>query len=128
NTLMDQTIETINQPRTPDNRISGFKGAFNCMSGKDRTGWMDAVAKTFAIMAASNNGFYPSHAEFMEKPQRRQEFATILEKVLLEAGNLEITEYNTGAKGYKVEEEARLFGMSLETFMLAQGLSSTTGD
>ncbi len=126
NSLMDQTIETINQTREPINRISGFKGAFNCMSGKDRTGWMDAVAKTFAIMAASRNGYYVTHQQFIKKPELRQKFAEILEKVLLEAGNLEITELNTGAKGYKVKSEARLFGMSAEAFLQAQGLSATT--
>lgn len=123
---MDQGIEYINENKLPVNRISGFKCAFNCMSGKDRTGLMDAVAKSFAIMAVSNSGKYPSHQDLQNNDALRKKFRETLETVLLESGNLEITEINSGARGYKVKEEARLLGMSLEIFLQVQGLSSTT--
>ena len=124
--LMDQTIQSINKNNPDRKQISGFKCAFNCMSGKDRTGIMDAVAKAFAIMASFNNGIYPSHRELKTDPALRKLFGKILVKVLLEGGSLEITEINTGAKGYKVGKEARLLGMPLEQFLQVQGLSATT--
>lgn len=96
------------------------------MSGKDRTGFLDAVAKTFALMAEANQGGYPSHKALMEDKMVREQFITILKTVLLESGGLEITEINTGAKGYKVGKEARILGMDPADFLDVQGLSSTT--
>lgn len=124
--LMDQAIEKINQDLPPNEKLNGYKGAVNCMSGKDRTGFLDAVAKAFAFMAEENGGRYPTHAELMQ-PQNQKKFAEVLVSFLLKGGGLEIAEINTGAKGYKVNEEARLFGIPAETFLQIQGLSSTTG-
>ncbi len=88
------------------------------MSGKDRTGFMDGIAKTFAIMAEANEGKYPTHKELQSNDRIRQQFTSILRIVLLKSGNLEITEMNTNAKGYKVRKEA-LLGMDIENVFRA---------
>lgn len=124
--VMDQAVELINQGEENTKKISGFKCAFNCMSGKDRTGFMDMVAKTFAIMAEIN-GYYPSHSEMMEKGGEKQmQFIEIFKTMISKSGNLEITEMNTGAKGLKLGKEAHLFGLPMEVFLTMQGLSATT--
>ncbi len=124
--LIDQEYKKVNknQANVP---LQGFKAAFNCMSGKDRTGLMDCVAKTFAVMA-DLNGAYPDHDQFKGKEGEatRKQFTAIFVPMLLESGSLEVTRTNTGAMGYKVNEEARLFGMDLDKFLQAQGLAVTT--
>jgi len=124
--LMDRTIDGINENKPQQERIAGSKCAFNCMSGKDRTGIMDAVAKTMAVMAVENQGRYPTHEEFKNETVRKS-FAEIFVKVALTSGSLDITGINTGAIGYKVGKEARLFGMSIEEFLNMVGLAPTTG-
>lgn len=104
---------------------AGVHTSFNCMSGKDRTGIMDAVVKSFVAYANTHEGHYPTHEELKTK-KVQDELREILIPFLLESGNLEITELNTGAKGYKVESEARLLGMPLDVFLNVQGLSGTT--
>lgn len=103
----------------------GIHVAFNCMSGKDRSGIMDAMGKAFASYAKSHKGHYPTHEE-LKTQKVQKELSDILIPLLLESGNLEITEINTGAMGYKVESEAKLLGMPLEVFLNVQGLSATT--
>lgn len=123
--MMDQITPSLNEGKAPTEKTSGFKGAFNCMSGKDRTGFMDAVAKTFALIIETGNS-YPSHQALMENQELRGQFTTILKTMLLESGNLDITEINTDARGLKIKKEAGLFGMDIEDFLDVQGLSSTT--
>ncbi len=121
--IMDQKHRELSKKH--ETSVVGFKGAFNCMSGKDRTGVMDCVAKTFAVMADLNLGQFPTHKE-LEDGEKRAEFTRIFIPMLLESGSLEVTKTNTGAMGYKVKEEARIFGMDLDKFLQAQGLSVTT--
>jgi phosphatidylinositol-4,5-bisphosphate 4-phosphatase len=106
-----------------------ISGAFNCASGKDRTGMMDGILKTFALMT-DKRGKCPTHQEFTAEGESgdllRKEFTDILVSLLLESGVLEITYLNTGAKGLKVSEEARLFNLPLEDFLQMQGLSTTS--
>lgn len=123
--VMDQTIDSINKGKKPKEQLSGFKCAFNCMSGKDRTGFMDVVAKSFAIMAEVN-GKYPLHQELLKNAKLRDQLVRILQTVILEKGNLEITEINTDIKGFKLGNEARILGLPIETFLTARGLSATT--
>lgn len=104
---------------------SGYKCAFNCKSGKDRTGFMDAIAKTFAIMAVGN-GHYPTHDELQNSVAIRDQFKEILLTILLESGNLEITEMNSGARGYKISKHALVGGLSEEHFLHLLGLSKFT--
>ena len=44
--------------------------AFNCMSGKDRTGIMDAIAKTYSLMRDENGGRVPTHDDLKKDPHR----------------------------------------------------------
>jgi len=110
--LLNYTIEQIS--------------AFNCMSGKDRTNILDSMVKAFAIMATRNKGKYHTMEELKTNPQLNKQFKEVFVKLLLEGGGLEITELNTGAKGYKVGPEIRIFGMSLNEYLKAKGLSATT--
>ena len=143
---MDQIAKLISEKKKEENSTSnkeesvgsatpGFKCAFNCMSGKDRTGFLDSVAKTFAILAQQNDGYYPTHKELVESKKQDNEnseegiydkFIKTLRSVVLNSGNLEITELNTGAMGLKVGKEARLAKMDKDLFLMIQGLSSTT--
>lgn len=120
--LMDQIAQEHN--KTAKDKISGFSGAFNCKSGKDRTGIMDGVAEAFAVMAnlreGPDKGRYYSHEEF-NKPEVRQLFLDTLLPILAKHG-IKITELNTDVEGYKVGEEARLFGMKVEDFLNLQRL------
>jgi phosphatidylinositol-4,5-bisphosphate 4-phosphatase len=108
----------------------GTEGAFNCMSGKDRTGVMDAVARTFAVMRQLN-GKFPIHAELTYaeltyNEEIKKQFREIFSQMLQEYGGLEVTEINTGAMGFKVGGEANLYGLEKEIFKAIQGLSKTT--
>lgn len=104
----------------------GFKSAFNCMSGKDRTGVMDCIAKTYALMASMNGGKYPTREELKNDAKVRQQFQEIVVPLLLESGSIEITKLNTGAIGYKVTKHALVGGISEEHFLDIIGLSKTT--
>lgn len=128
---MDVMVKRINLDKPSSTKCeSGYKCAFNCKSGKDRTGFMDCVAKTNAIMAKQNGGQYIPHAAFLgdgdKAKANRKQFIDILVPLLLKSGSLEVTKTNTGVIGYKIQEEARLFGMSLQELLEAQGLSVLT--
>lgn len=103
----------------------GFAAAFNCMSGKDRSGLMDAMAKAMTTMQ-EEDGKIPTHTELVENKEFRDRFKELLIKYLLEGGGLEITEINTDASGYKVGPEAMIYDMLPEIFQDIQGMSSTT--
>lgn len=108
--------------KNTENKSSGTQCAYNCMSGKDRTGVMDCVAKTYALMANLNEEF-PSHDDLTSKRELKEQFIALYAKFLEESGNLEVTGVNTGVIGLKISEEARL-GMSKEEFERITGLSS----
>lgn len=103
---------------------AGYSSAINCYSGKDRTGVMDAVAKTFALMNEIN-GNYPSHDQLKHSVAIRKQFGQILLHMLESSGGLEITLLNTGAMGYKITETANIAGFPLEKMLDLQGLSVT---
>jgi len=102
-----------------------FAAAINCMSGKDRTGVMDAMAKALTTMQEIH-GEIPRHTDLVNNKALQDEFKDYLVKYLLEGGGLEITEINTDAKGYKVQIEAMIYGMLPEIFQQVQGQSETT--
>lgn len=103
----------------------GTECAMNCMSGKDRTGIMDAVARTFAVMNEVN-GKFPDHNQLTDNEKIKTQFREIFSQMLSEYGGMEVTEINTGAMGYKVGGEANLCGLEKEIFMTIQGMSKTT--
>lgn len=100
------------------------KCAINCMSGKDRTGIMEGVAKTLAIMYDINQTI-PTHEDLLHDAGVRAQFVRILKPMLLEMGGFEVVGYNTDVRGYKVGKEAML-GMSDKDFMKVLGLSKTS--
>jgi phosphatidylinositol-4,5-bisphosphate 4-phosphatase len=81
---------------------------FNCKSGKDRTGLMDAESKYLAYqmeqksdkyMKGDRRGpknFVPQHT--LQTPQEQEDF----QKMVFESGSLEMQQYNTGGQGYKI--------------------------
>ncbi|WP_068468734.1 inositol phosphate phosphatase SopB [Candidatus Protochlamydia phocaeensis] len=122
--LMDRIVKKEKGKGT-DLEKMGFKSAFNCMSGKDRTGVMDCIAKTYATMA-DINGTFPTTEELRDNQQIRAQFQKIVVPLLLQSGSLEITYTNTGAIGYKVTKHALIGGMSPDHFLDIIGLSKTT--
>lgn len=125
--LMDRT--------TPADRLGhatslpSFRNAFNCMSGKDRTGIMGAVVRTFIILSERRGGKIPTHEELKHDKSLRLDFVKTFIQVAKEYGGLEITKDN-GAIGYKVRKEAKLYQEAWkylgEMFKDIQGLGKTT--
>lgn len=100
--------------------------AFNCKSGKDRTGQMDSMVKAFIIMGERRGGKIPTSKEYRQDPKLREEFVQIVIKLLIEGGGLERTGINTDARGYKVDETTNIWEMSPDDFDELVGLSKTT--
>lgn len=74
--------------------LIGATAMWNCRSGKDRTGHLDAEAKMLAAEIYFT-GKVPDYGELSDERKRMfTEFA-------LHTGNLEIQQYNTGLPGYK---------------------------
>jgi|GEM_PF-5254386 len=108
------------------NKNTGYKVAFNCKSGKDRTGYLDAEVRALEMYRAGRRT-YPTHEQLKTEEGPRGEFLTSFMNALEYGGGLDITATNTGqARGIKVQREARILGMSKEDFRHFQGLSSTT--
>ncbi|MDE0365537.1 MAG: hypothetical protein OXP09_08180, partial [Gammaproteobacteria bacterium] len=71
---------------------------FNCKSGKDRTGQLDAEVKFLAAAADESGGSVPAPDESMEawRPVRNE--------FVFNTGNLEMQRLNTGLPGYKLKD------------------------
>jgi hypothetical protein len=124
---MDKIIKEYNEHAEQGRRLPGFSCAFNCMSGKDRTGVMDAIAKTFAAMAAKNDGVFRTRHELMNQQEVKEEFIAALEKFLMESGNHELNEVNIDAAGYKTGQAATIFyGLTLHVIDQMAGIAKTT--
>lgn len=115
--LMDK-VQALLDPE----KAKGFQSSFNCKSGKDRTGLMDGVAKTLAIMYELN-GKFPSTRDLLENETIQQQYKEILLDQLHQGGGLKITQLNTNLAGYKNDlsrlgmdlsdkEQAALAGLS----------------
>ena len=75
----------------------GHTTAFNCKSGKDRTGQLDAEVKYLATVAdLSGRVPEPNQQPGLESQKAKTQFA-------LHSGNLEMQAYNTGLPGYKTK-------------------------
>ncbi len=72
--------------------------AFNCKSGKDRTGQLDAELKYLTAQGAGNRGHLPDLGAPVtsELRQMRSDFT-------LNSGNLEMQRMNTGLPGFKLD-------------------------
>lgn len=70
----------------------------NCKSGKDRTGMLDAEIKFLAARIDPQIGAVPEPGRIEDATDRE-----LFHKMLMETGNLEIQEYNVGARGYKTK-------------------------
>jgi len=100
----------------------GSKCAFNCKSGKDRTGEMDSMVKAFVLLG-DKYGKIPTNQEFRQSEPLREEFVETLVTLLKEGGGLDLADMNTGVRGYKLSNEAKVWGMKDEDFREIQGLS-----
>lgn len=69
---------------------------YNCKSGKDRTGWLDAEVKMMAAFLHHTGKLTPLGQSISQDEQY------LLRKISLESGNLEIQTLNTGLPGNKV--------------------------
>jgi phosphatidylinositol-4,5-bisphosphate 4-phosphatase len=77
--------------------MTGSTPLWNCKSGKDRTGELDAEAKFLAAQIALTGDVPEPDAKLSEEDTRMfREFA-------LNTGNLEIQQMNTGLAGFKTE-------------------------
>ena len=75
--------------------LLGGVPAWNCKSGKDRTSVMDVECKFIATLVAMGKPVPEPGA------QLTQEQIALHRELFLQAGNLELQEYNTGVAGYK---------------------------
>lgn len=78
----------------------GAVPAWNCMSGKDRTGYLDAKIKETLVLQDQCRGNVVLD-QFSGMTKARPE---VLEQILFESGSLEIQRACTGVAGYKVNE------------------------
>ena len=74
----------------------GLKVMFNCKSGKDRTGELDAEIKHFKLQMALT-GKVPHYERVRSGPEITQ-----FHEVLTHSGNFEMQRLNTGYAGYKL--------------------------
>ncbi len=70
---------------------------YNCKSGKDRTGMLDAEIK-FMAACIERDGEVPTPGNPLEGDDQ-----TLFQSILLESGNHEIQESNVGVRGYKTD-------------------------
>ncbi len=76
--------------------LLGVKVAFNCKSGKDRTGELDAEIKHFKLQMALTGKVPQPDRERTPEEQRH------FHEVLTNSGNFEMQRLNTGFAGYKL--------------------------
>ena len=77
--------------------LLGGVPAWNCKSGKDRTGMMDVECKFLATLAVLGKDIPEPGA------QLNAEQKMLYRNLLLQSGNHEMQKYNTGIAGYKLE-------------------------
>ncbi|VVE47082.1 Inositol phosphate phosphatase IpgD [Pandoraea iniqua] len=85
-------------------QIVGAVSAYNCKSGKDRTGQLDAEIKTalISLYARESHIGRPTYNAPLSEAQKG-----LLTQVQLQSGNLEVQHLNTGVPGYKIFEGGR---------------------
>ncbi len=83
--------------------LLGIKIAFNCKSGKDRTGELDAEIKHFKLQMAQT-GKVPHYERERSEEEQRQ-----FHEVLTNSGNFEMHRMNTGHAGFKLNGVESLY-------------------
>ena len=78
--------------------LCGGVPAWNCKSGKDRTGMMDVECKFLATLVALGRPI-PEPGAPLGVEERM-----LYRNLLLQSGNHEMQQYNTGIAGYKLED------------------------
>ena len=71
--------------------------AWNCKSGKDRTGMMDVECKFLATLVALGKTIPEPGAQLTTEQKM------LYRNLLMQSGNHEMQKYNTGIAGYKLE-------------------------
>ncbi len=96
--------------------LMGETTLYNCKSGKDRTGQLDAEAKYLAAVGYTNGRIPEPDAEYtVESRRERTNFA-------LNTGNHEMQQMTVGLKGYKLKGVPGLDqGMDADLLALYQG-------
>ena len=93
----------------------GHKTAFNCKSGKDRTGQLDAEVKYLAAVSDLDGRVpEPNKTPTSESQRAKTQFA-------LHTGNLEMQAYNTGLPGYKTKLGSLKRQMETEAWQVYRG-------
>ena len=77
--------------------LMGETPLFNCKSGKDRTGQLDAEVKFLATAADESGGRVP------EPDQSMESWRSVRNDFVFNTGNLEMQRLNTGLPGYKLK-------------------------
>lgn len=85
----------------------GAVPCWNCKSGKDRTGMLDAEIKREVVSQHQGQPLSKPNASLSDNNKN------IFQKVLINGGNLEVQAYNTGAQGNKVLKKLPLSVMNL---------------
>ena len=83
--------------------LLGVNVAFNCKSGKDRTGELDAEIKHFKLQMRLT-GKVPDYKRTRTPEEARQFY-----QVVTNSGNFEMQSLNTGYRGYKLHGVPELF-------------------
>lgn len=86
----------------------GAVPCWNCKSGKDRTGMLDAELKREAV--ALHQGSGPS----VPGSRLTGDEQLLLQQALLHGGNMEVQAYNTGAPGNKVMRDSPAMNLSYQ--------------
>ena len=92
-------------------QLMGEVPLFNCKSGKDRTGQLDAEVKFLATVADETHGQLPPVDQDMAR------WRAVRGDFTLNTGNLEMQRLNTGLPGYKNARVAGLANMVAEGMM-----------
>ncbi|MEG3127261.1 inositol phosphate phosphatase SopB [Pantoea cypripedii] len=104
----------------------GAVPAYNCKSGKDRTGMLDAEIKREVVSQYQGRPLSKPGNPLNEYDKK------LFQKVLVSGGNAEVQKYNTGVAGNKVLKELPLVALNLshhdrignrDTFDQVAGLS-----
>lgn len=99
--------------------LMGDVPCWNCKSGKDRTGMMDAECKLLALLIEQGRDIPPPGSK-MSKNDRQ-----LYRDMVLKSGNLEMQKYNTGLGGYKALGDASTIKERLGNWLKrAKGASS----